>query len=134
MMYNLSISEYVEILGEDRAKKALSSFSVIRNPDVEKFIRNNAFSYQKSHNARTYIIVDDSFLLSGYFTLSMACMVIPEGISSNLKKKMRGFGRYSAETVPCFLLGQIAREDTIPHRILNLSDILDMAIRMENLR
>ena len=127
-MDTFTLPQFIAYVGEDRAKEALSSFSVVRNPDVENFIRRNAFNYQKSHNARTYIIVDDSFLLSGYFTLSLACMVIPENISKSLKKKMQGLGRYSAETVPCFLLGQIAREDTTPRNMLHLSDILDIAI------
>lgn len=128
MMYNLPLPDYVKIMGEDRAKRALSSFSVSRNSDVEGFIRNNALIYQKSHNARTYIIVDDSFLMVGYFTISMACMEIPEGISKNLRRKLQGFGRHSAETVPCFLLGQIARDDSVTQKVPCLSDMLDMSI------
>lgn len=122
-----TLPEFVAIMGEDKAKEALSLFSVARNPDVERFIKTNALIYQNHNNSRTYLIVNDFFRLSGYFTLSMTCMKIPENISNSLKKKMRGFGRMSADTVPCFLLGQLAREDNTPQGKLNLADILDMA-------
>ena len=128
MIETFTLPQFIAIMGENKAKEALSSFSVGRNKDVENFIRNNAFSYQSSNNARTYIIVDESFMVSGYFTLAMACMEIPDGISKNLKKRMQGFGRYSADSVPCFLIGQIAREDTTPQQMLHLSDMLNIAI------
>ena len=124
-----TLPQFMAIVGKDKAARALSAFRVSRNPDVESFIRNNAFAYQRSHNARTYLIVDDAFVLSGYFTLSLSCMRIPEGISNSLRKKMQGYGRYSADTVPCYLMGQIAREDTVHYKMLRLSDILDMTIK-----
>ena len=127
-MRTFSFTEFIETMGESDARKALSSFRVSRNPDVESFIRNNAFAYQRSHNARTYLIVDDAFVLSGYFTLSLSCMRIPEGISNSLRKKMQGYGRYSADTVPCYLIGQVARESAIPSHILHLADILGSAL------
>ena len=109
-------------MGEDRAKRALSSFTVSRNSDVE------GLSGIMPLYIRTYIIVDDSFPMVGYFTISMACMEIPEGISKNLRRKLQGFGRHSAETVPCFLLGQIARDDSVTQKVPCLSDMLDMSI------
>ena len=121
-----TIPDLISIMGESKLKEALSEFSVKRNPDVQRFIRENAFPYQSNHNARTYIIVDDSYKPKGYFTLSLACMRIPEGISNSLKRKMRGFGRNSASTVPCFLLGQLAREDSTPKGMFSLADIVDM--------
>ena len=44
----MELREFIARVGEDRALKALSSFSVKRNPDVESFIRNNAVAYEKS--------------------------------------------------------------------------------------
>ncbi len=92
--------------------------------------RVNAIPYNKHHNARTYLIVDNSFLICGYVTLAMACMEIPEGISTSLRRKMQGYGRYSATSVPCFLIGQLAREEGTPERELRLGDILGIALRI----
>ena len=47
----MKLREFIALVGEDRALKALSSFSVKRNPDVENFIRTNAVAYEKSDNA-----------------------------------------------------------------------------------
>ena len=122
----VTLFELMQRLGEEKALGALASFSVRRNTDVQRFIRENAIPYQKNHNSRAYLLVDDSYNLKGYFTLSLACMRIPEGISNSLKRKMRGFGRNSASTVPCFLLGQLAREDSTPKGMFSFADIVDM--------
>ena len=121
-----TLPRFISTIGDYEARKALSEFSVERNLDVQRFIRESAIPYQKAHNSRAYLLVDDSYKLKGYFTLSLACMRIPEGISNSLKRKMRGFGRNSASTVPCFLLGQLAREDSTPKGMFSLADIVDM--------
>ena len=91
MLKCMELSEFIARVGEDRALKALSSFSVKRNPDVESFIRNNAVAYE-------------------------------------MMRKMRGFGRYSADSVPCYLLGQLARDDNASHDDLMMRDFIDFAI------
>ena len=53
---------------------------------------------------------------------------IPSEISKAMMKKMRGFGRYSADSVPCYLLGQLAREDNVSHEDLMMRDFIDFAI------
>ena len=123
-----TLPRFISTIGDDEARKALSEFSVERNLDVQRFIRESAIPYQKAHNSRAYLLVDDSYKLKGYFTLSLACMRILEGISNSLKRKMRGFGRNSASTVPCFLLGQLAREDSTPKEKLCFADILSLGI------
>ena len=45
------VREFMDLVGEDRALQALSSFSVKRNPDVENFIRTYAFAYRLMENA-----------------------------------------------------------------------------------
>ena len=119
--------------------KALSSFSVKRNPDVESFIRNNAVAYEKSDNARTYLVMTENIArtylvmtenidILGYFSLALSVVDIPPGISKAMMKKMRGLGRYSADSVPCYLLGQLARDDNASHDDLMMRDFIDFAI------
>lgn len=122
------LREFIDLVGEDRAIKALSSFSVRRNPDVENFIRNNAVAYEKSDNARTYLVTNENDDILGYFSLALSVVDIPSGISKAMMKKMRGFGRYSADSVPCYLLGQLARDDNASHDDLMMQDFIDFAI------
>ena len=55
-------------------------------------------------------------------------MEVPDEISTSMKRKMRGFGRTSAKTVPCYLLGQLAREDSALHDSVSLHDIIEAVI------
>ena len=87
------LREFMDLVGEDRALKALSSFSVKRNPDVENFIRTNAVAYEKSNNARTYLVTNENDDILGYFSLALSVVDIPTGISKAMMKKMRRFGR-----------------------------------------
>ena len=122
------LREFLDLVGEDRALQALSSFSVKRNPDVENFIRTNAVAYEKSDNARTYLVTNENDDILGYFSLALSVVDIPPGISKAMMKKMRGFGRYSADSVPCYLLGQLARDDNASHDDLMMRDFIDFAI------
>ena len=124
----MELSEFIARVGEDRALKALSSFSVKRNPDVESFIRNNAVAYEKSANARTYLVMTENIDILGYFSLALSVVDIPSGISKAMMRKMRGFGRYSADSVPCYLVGQLARDDNASHNDLMMRDFIDFAI------
>ncbi len=123
----IDLREFMATVGEDEALKALSSFSVKRNPDVENFIRNNAVAYDKSDNARTYLVVKDTDIL-GYFSLALSVADIHTGLSKAMMKKMRGFGRSSASSVPCYLLGQLARDDKVSREDLTMSDFIDYAM------
>ena len=71
------LREFIGLVGEDRALKALSFFSVKRNPDVESFIRNNAVAYEKSDNARTYLVTNENDDILGYFSLAFQLLTSP---------------------------------------------------------
>ena len=45
------LREFMDLVGKDRAWKAISSFSVKKNPGAESFIRDNAAAYEKNDNA-----------------------------------------------------------------------------------
>ena len=46
-----TLPRFISTIGDDEARKALSEFSVERNLDVQRFIRESAIPYQKNHNA-----------------------------------------------------------------------------------
>ena len=85
-------------------------------------------AYEKSDNARTYLVTNENDDILGYFSLALSVVDIPPGISKAMMKKMRGFGRYSADSVPCYLLGQLARDDNASHDDLMMRDFIDFAI------
>lgn len=111
----LSLSELLEIFGEDRISKTLSKFSVSRDKDVQNFIRNLSIPYEKSGNARTFIFQTEEGISLGFISLALSTVQITSSISATLQKKIRGFGKSSAEYIPCYLIGQIARFDNHSH-------------------
>lgn len=112
-MQVISLSNLLKETGEETTKEILSRFNVSRNHDVEHFIQSLAVPYEKSSNARTFLFLNDSLKPLGFVSLSLTSLVFPSGISERLKKKLRGFGRSSSESIPCYLIGQLARFDTV---------------------
>lgn len=110
-MQLLSLHDLIDESGEEIANEILSSFCISRNPDVEHFIRKQAVSYEKSNNARSFIFVNETGKPLGFMSLALTTLTVPENISASLKKRLRGFGRFSSENVPCYLIGQLARLD-----------------------
>ena len=86
----MELRGFIARAGEDEAQKALSSFSVKRNPDVENFIRSHAIDYEKRDNAKTNLVVSDDIDILGYFSLALSVVDIPPGISKAMMRKMRG--------------------------------------------
>jgi len=109
----LSLSSLIEANGEEITKDILSSFSVSRNHDVESFIHDSAIAYEKSNNARSFILIDESEKPLGFISLALTSLELPNGVSNTLKKKLRGYGRLSSNTIPCYLIGQLARLDQV---------------------
>lgn len=122
-MQSLSLSDLIEEEGEEIAKGILSSFYVSRNADVEHFIHDLAIQYEKSNNARSFVVMDDSRKPLGFISLALTTLRIPEDISVSLKKKLRGFGRSSSMDVPCYLIGQLARFDSANKNDLSGNEI-----------
>ena len=111
-----------EIQRQEMIDKLLSSFSVERNADVERFAHINAIPYEKANKGRTYILVDADMYPLGYFTLGLGRLEYSADIPERLWKKLRGVGDGDATVLSCILLGQLARNDGIPERLSIRSD------------
>lgn len=70
-----NIREYLSnsddiLLGENALKDILSEFSCKKNPDVEKFLKEQAIDFTKKNQSVTYLVIsNDDLSLLGYFTL-----------------------------------------------------------------
>ena len=57
----LNIREFLndddQRLGEDKLKQLLSEFSCPLNPDVERFLKEQAIIFTKKHQAVTYLVL-----------------------------------------------------------------------------
>ena len=93
----LNIREYLENedkrLGEETLVQLLSEFSCPLNPDVERFLKEQAIDFAKKHQAVTYLVLslEDAELL-GYFSITIKPLVVKsEPFSNTVKRKLARF-------------------------------------------
>lgn len=112
MSYKLfSLNDMLIQYGENDVVSTLSSFVCSKDVDREDFLRYKAIMMEKKAMSRTYIAFSEDTSISGYFSVEMKCMGVPENIpiSNSLRKKLN----INNETgiAQMYLLGQLARSD-----------------------
>ena len=102
------------------------------NRDVENFLWNNACDFEQRNLSRTSLVVtrdanaNNKLIFLGYFSVSIHVLRLPEGISNRLRQNLSG-GNKNVESVPSFLIGQLAKNDEYKTLITG-SDLLDYAL------
>ena len=137
MIEMIRLSEWIakdrsseEIQRQEMIDKLLSSFSVERNADVERFAHINAIPYEKANKGRTYILVDADMYPLGYFTRGLGRLEYSADIPERLWKKLIGVGDGDATVLSCILLGQLARNDGISYGKLPKGFLFDQMLSM----
>jgi hypothetical protein len=125
----------IELAGEAKVAAQLSLFTCTKNADVQNFLRSTAIPQEKGSKSRTYLIVDQDSNPSGfpnilaYFTLAIHIMIISKSVSKNKAKKLVMFYDEAGEIqrTPCFLIGQIGKDDAFSREICG-NEIMHYAI------
>ena len=125
---NLSISSVRNMLATDQeelVKAYISTYSSTveqedgtvksLNPDIERFLNEDAIQFAKMKTAVTYLAQDrEDGALLGYFALAHKPLEIPaDGLTRKLKDKIRRFSTLdeatNTYTVSAFLIGQFGK-------------------------
>lgn len=106
-------------VGEETTRNVVSAFTVEKDLDVQTWFREKALAYEKSGNARTFLFLSESLEVVAMFSLALNVFTIPEKCSRRLRDDLTGYGHKMHKVVPCFLLGQFARDDS--HSNLEIS-------------
>ena len=125
----------------DALKRILSSFSCAKDNDIENFLKNKTVDFERLSKARTYLIVDevkliaeDRVIILGYVSLALKVLHIPDGLSNASRKKLDGYrGKIHGEPItdiPCYLIGQLARNDSTLKETLTGKDLIEEAQRI----
>lgn len=119
-------------------ENVLGKFSCTKDSDIENFIKNKAVEFESLYKSRTYLLCDESALVNnkwsilGYFSLSLKTLILPENMSIRARKELDGYrGKIHGipiREVPCYLIGQLARNDSANHDVIVGSDILHAAL------
>lgn len=102
-------------LGEEELSEILSEFSCGKNPDVERFLREQSIEFTKKNQSVTYLVFSDSDAsLVGYFTLAIKPInVNAEKFSNTMKRKIARVSEYDESTgtytLSAYLIAQLGK-------------------------
>lgn len=117
----------------------LSSFSCVKDSDIENFLHNRAVEFEKLSKARTYLIVDADDLragrerpvIYGYVSLALKILTVPEGVSNRIRKELDGFSAkihgQQISDFPCYLIGQLSKNSQIADNPVSGKELLNVA-------
>lgn len=136
----LNIREYLKNedkrLGEETLVQFLSEFSCPLNPDVERFLKEQAIDFTKKHQAVTYLVLslEDAELL-GYFSIAIKPLVVKsEPFSNTVKRKIARFSKLDKNeqtyNLAAYLIAQLGKNfhERVKGRITG-QELLEVAIR-----
>ena len=109
-----------ENVGEEGAKRILSSYSCPRNHDVEDFLRNKAIEFSRQSLASTHLVFTScqgKVVLIGYYSLANKTVIIkPRDLSSRMKKRLKRFADFDPVLKQFYvalpLIGQLGKNFT----------------------
>ena len=77
-------------LGEDELRQLLSEFFCDKNPDVERFLKEQSIEFTKKNQSVTYVVFsNEDASLVGYFTITIKPITVnAENFSNTMKRKI----------------------------------------------
>ncbi len=135
-----NISEYLNGqnggLGEDDLRQVLSEFSCEKNPDVEKFAKEQSIEFAKKQQSVTYLVFsteDAEFV--GYFAITIKPITInAEPFSNTTKKKLARVSELNEQNhtynLAAYLIAQLGKNynNGVNERIKG-EELLGLAIK-----
>jgi hypothetical protein len=115
-----NIREYLSVkddmdLGEEELVKLLSEFSCERNPDVERFFKEQSIDFTKKNQSVTYLVFEnENAALVGYFTLAIKPISVnATGFSNTMKRKIARVSELDENTgsysLSAYLVAQLGK-------------------------
>ncbi len=95
-----------------------ASYSIPRNPDVERFLKKNSIEFTKKNQSVTYLVFDiSSMRMAGYFTLALKPLTVRgETVSNTVKRKLLRVSELDEKsdtyTMSAYLIAQIGKNYT----------------------
>lgn len=102
-------------IGEERLIQILSDFSCPKNPDVERFLKQNSIEFTKKNQSVTYLVFStEDFKLLGYFTIALKPLTVRgETVSNTTKKKLLRVSELDKKsdtyTMSAYLIAQLGK-------------------------
>ena len=119
--------------------KLLSSFSCMKDKDIEFFLHNRAIEFEKLSKARTYLVFDQeqleckekNLMIYGYISLALKILSVPQEMSNRMRKELDGFSaKIHGEQIrdfPCYLIGQLSKNSNVKSEKISGKQLIDFA-------
>ena len=111
MAKRVSLKEIIGAKEEADFINAIEKF-VCQDKEVETFLKEKAFEFNRRNKSRTYLIVDmDDFgeiIILAYYTVTIKSLKFNEGLSNSKIKKIDGF-RSDVKETEAILIGQLGK-------------------------
>ncbi|RYL93654.1 hypothetical protein [Sporolactobacillus sp. THM19-2] len=106
------LSDLIQTSTKEEVNQLLSSFSCVKNPDVQNFLNQRAISNDVRQFAKTYLVVNqyEPRDIIGFFSFNISSFSIINDVSNSSHKYVTGF-KDGHETFPTLLLCQFGRAD-----------------------
>lgn len=120
-------------LGEAEVNKVLMKFRCEKNPDVQRFLRKKATSFEKDGIGKTYLVVDAESVrekeprIVGYFTVALDFLKVLDTVDRDQREKLTGSKQKKARG--CYLIGQLGKNDDY-RKAIEGSALLDYAMNI----
>ena len=134
----LSLSDILNVQGEDFCREILSAFSCPKNGDVEKFLtKRSAIDFTRQGIAQTFLVYasfQKKQVLCGYFTFALKYIVVnTHSISKTTARRLRKFATPSSEpgvlVITAPLIAQLGKNYTNDyHKLITGDELLSLAL------
>ena len=126
MLYAQALRETIGTDAEQTIRNSIESF-VSKDKEVESFLKNKAFEFEKRDKTRTYLVIDDeSEKLMAFFALSLKSLDFRDTVSKSKIKDIDGFSK-DVKGVAIVLICQFGK-DEIKAAAVPGKDLLDICI------
>lgn len=110
----INVLDMIALIGEEAVQDILSDFSCPLNEEIENFVHNNAIDFAKRKISVTFLVFNESGMLSGIFALThKAIELSAKNMSKETKKKLSRYAHLDEEVqsyiVSAFLIGQFGK-------------------------
>jgi hypothetical protein len=106
----------LDTYGDESAIAAkLTGFECRLDPDIEQFLRQWAIPFEKAHKCRTYLFIDGEFVkvtrpkIVAYLSVAISNLKLRPEVSKTMKKRLDGI--FQNDECPCYLIGQLGKDD-----------------------
>ena len=102
-------------LGEDELRQLLSELFCDKNPDVERFLKEQSIEFTKKNQSVTYLVFsNDDVSLVGYFTLTIKPITVnADNFSNTMKRKIARVSELDevngTYTLSAYLIAQLGK-------------------------